>query len=67
MDKLIKKGYADRIVCVSNRRKVEITITQEGLEVLSEMDIAMKKSEKDLLANLTDLELEQLNQLFNKF
>ena len=67
VDKLIKKGYADRIVCVSNRRKVEITITQEGLEVLSEMDIAMKKSEKDLLANLTDLELEQLNQLFNKF
>ena len=67
VDKLLKKGYANRIVCVSNRRKVEITITDEGLEVLSDMDIAMKKAEKDLLANLTDLELKQLNHLFNKF
>ena len=67
VDKLLKKGYANRIVCVSNRRKVEITITDEGLEVLSEMDLAMKKAEKDLLANLTDLELKQLNHLFNKF
>ena len=67
VDKLLKKGYANRIVCVSNRRKVEITITDEGLEVLTEMDIAMKKAEKDLLANLTDLELKQLNHLFNKF
>jgi DNA-binding MarR family transcriptional regulator len=67
VDKLLKKGYANRIVCASNRRKVEITITDEGLEVLTEMDIAMKKAEKDLLANLTDLELKQLNHLFNKF
>ncbi|WP_019671384.1 MarR family winged helix-turn-helix transcriptional regulator [Eudoraea adriatica] len=67
VDKLLKKGYANRIVCISNRRKVEITITDEGLEVLSDMDSAMKKAEKDLLANLTDLELKQLNHLFNKF
>ena len=67
VDKLLKKGYANRIVCISNRRKVEITITDEGLEVLSDMDSAMKKAEKDLLANLTDLDLKQLNHLFNKF
>jgi len=67
VDKLIKKGYADRIVCMSNRRKVEINITEEGLKVLSEMDIEMKKAEKEMLANFTDLELEQLNHLFNKF
>ncbi|WP_297706611.1 MarR family transcriptional regulator [uncultured Eudoraea sp.] len=67
VDKLIKKGYVDRIVCMSNRRKVEITITQEGLKVLSEMDIVLEKAEKEILANFTDLELEQLNLLFNKF
>jgi len=67
VDKLIKKGYVDRIVCMSNRRKVEITITKEGLKVLSEMDIVLEKAEKEILANFTDLELEQLNLLFNKF
>ncbi len=67
VDKLIKKGYVDRIVCMSNRRKVEITITKEGLKVLSEMDIVLEKAEKGILANFTDLELEQLNLLFNKF
>jgi len=67
VDKLIKKGYVDRIVCMSNRRKVEITITKEGLKVLSEMDIVLEKAEKEILTNFTDLELEQLNLLFNKF
>lgn len=67
VDKLIKKGYVDRIVCMSNRRKVEITITKEGLKVLSEMDIVLEIAENEILANFSDLELEQLNLLFNKF
>ena len=67
VDKLIKKGYVDRIVCMSNRRKVEITITKEGLKVLSEMDIVLEVAENEILANFSDLELEQLNLLFNKF
>ncbi len=67
VDKLMKKGYVDRIVCMSNRRKVEITITKEGLKALSEMDIVLEKAEKDILDDFSDLELEQLNLLFNKF
>ena len=67
VDKLMKKGYVDRIVCMSNRRKVEITITKEGLKSLSEMDKVMDKAEKEILVNFSDLELEQLNLLLNKF
>ncbi|MGB5461248.1 MAG: MarR family transcriptional regulator [Eudoraea sp.] len=67
VDKLMKKGYVDRIVCMSNRRKVEITITKEGLKALSEMDDVLEKTEKEILINFSDLELEQLNLLFNKF
>lgn len=67
VDKLIKKGYVERIVCSSNRRKVEITITKDGLKTLSEMDHVLEKAEKEILANFSDLELEQLNLLFNKF
>ena len=36
VDKLIKKGFVNRCVCPSNRRKVEIVITDSGLEALSQ-------------------------------
>lgn len=67
VDKLILKGFVDRIVCPSNRRKVEINITTEGKKVLKKMDTAMKKAEKSILENISEKELEQLNTLFNKF
>lgn len=67
VDKLILKGFVDRITCPSNRRKVEINITPEGKKVLKRMDIAMNKAEKSILENLSEKELEQLNKLFNKF
>lgn len=67
VDKLILKGYVDRIVCPSNRRKVEISITSEGGKVLKQMDSAMANAEKSILKNLSEKELKQLNILFNKF
>lgn len=67
VDKLIQKGYVDRTVCQSNRRKVEITITQEGEDILVKMDKTVKKAEEDLLKNFDSAELEQLNILLDKF
>jgi DNA-binding MarR family transcriptional regulator len=67
VDKLLLKGYVDRSVCPSNRRKVEITITTEGEKVLKKMDRTMKKSEDELVQNFSKEELEQLNQLLHKF
>lgn len=67
VDKLILKGFVDRIVCPSNRRKVEINITSEGMKILKKMDAAMKVAEKNILKNISKKELEQLNNLFNKF
>ena len=66
VDKLLLKGYVDRITCPSNRRKVEISITDLGEKALKKMDIAMKNAEKEILKNLTKTELNQLNSLFNK-
>lgn len=67
VDKLMKKGYVERKVCMSNRRKVEITINKEGLKALHEIDHVMDNAEKEILVNFSDLELEKLNLLFNKF
>ncbi len=67
VDKLILKGFVNRITCPSNRRKVEIRITTEGKKVLKKMDVAMNEAEKIILKNISKKELEQLNILFNKF
>lgn len=67
VDKLILKKFVDRVVCPSNRRKVEISITSEGKKALKKMDSSMKKAEESILKNLSEKEMEQLNKLFNKF
>ncbi len=67
VDKLLIKGYADRSVCEENRRKIEITITQKGLNVLEEMDAVMQQTESLLVDQLTEKELLELNTLLNKF
>lgn len=67
VDKLIAKGYVDRVICKSNRRKVEINITSEGQKALLEMDKAMKQSELEVVKNFTEEDLKLLNKLLDKF
>ncbi len=67
VDKLILKGFVDRIICPSNRRKVEINLTAVGQKELAKMSATMKKVEKSILKKISKQELEQLNNLFNKF
>lgn len=67
VDKLILKGYVNRITCKSNRRKVEISITEQGINSLNQMNTAMQKAENKILENLAIGELEQLNKLLDKF
>ena len=67
VDKLIQKGYVERSVCESNRRKVDITITPEGKKCLEQMDRVMKETEEGLLEDFSLQELDELNQLLNKF
>ena len=66
VDKLIKKELAQRQTCPTNRRKVEITITTQGLQLLEEMDPAIKQANKEILKNLNDTELQTLNTLLDK-
>lgn len=66
VDKLIKKEFVTRIICPSNRRKVEITITQEGITFLDQVSIVMDQFEKEATSNLSPQELITLNDLLNK-
>lgn len=67
VDKLLIKGHVNRMVCPSNRRKVEIRITEDGLVSLQKMDKVVAAIEAKIVQNFTKKELEQLNQLLDKF
>lgn len=67
IDKLIIKGYAKRITCESNRRKIEITITKKGEEELNKMDVTIDNTQQSLLQNLNTKDLTLLNTLLDKF
>ena len=67
VDKLLAKGFVNRAVCATNRRKIEIVITDLGMEMLSKMDKAVSAAEKQSVSNLTQSELETLNTILDKF
>ena len=66
VDKLITKNYCERIVCPSNRRKVEITITGDGLEILKKLDKEIDAVEKDFSKKLNEEEIEYLNNYLHE-
>lgn len=66
VDKLILKGYVKRNQCKENRRKIEIYITSNGLNILKKLDTKIDKTEQHITSNLSEIELEQLNKLLIK-
>ena len=67
VDKLLLKELVLREVCPINRRKMEITITEKGLELLLKLDPLVEAHERSFSQNLTVAELELLNELLEKF
>lgn len=67
VDKLLLKGLVTREVCSENRRKMEILITEKGLELLKELDPHVDEHDNKFMRNLTEKELEQLNLLLEKY
>ncbi|NNF18202.1 MAG: MarR family transcriptional regulator [Flavobacteriaceae bacterium] len=67
VDKLLGKGLVNRMVCPSNRRKIEITITDEGKALLLKLDEIVSHTEDELLSGFSKEDLIQLNTLLDKF
>jgi DNA-binding MarR family transcriptional regulator len=67
VDKLLLKDLVTRNVCPENRRKIEVLITQKGLDLLTELDPKVKEHEESFAKNLKIEELEQLNTLLEKY
>ncbi len=66
VDKLIAKELAERIVCEANRRKVEISITNKGLELLKELDPKVDAVENEMTQNISEKEIKIITESLNK-
>ncbi|MDX5435995.1 MAG: MarR family transcriptional regulator, partial [Pontibacter sp.] len=56
VEKLRLKGLVTREQCEANRRKVEITITNKGLQLLDKLDPLMQQLEEDTFKNISEAE-----------
>ncbi len=66
VDKLILKDYVTRTQCTTNKRKIELSITKNGLDKLLEIDHLIDASEKQATDKLNTSELIELNKLLHK-
>ncbi len=65
IEKLRQKGLVQREICPSDRRAVDIKITDKGLKMLQQMDQKIQTVQKKL-RNLEAEEIETLNKLLDK-
>lgn len=65
IDRLIEKGYVTRNVCEENRRKLDISITQQGLALVKQIGPKLKKQFMTL-AKITEKEANELSRILDK-
>ncbi len=66
IDKLIAKTLVERTICPENRRKVEIVITKNGLDLIETINPKLDALEENSVQPLTTTEAETLNILLEK-
>ena len=65
VDRLLLKGMVDKKTCPSDKRLVDISITEEGKKILAKID-RNEKEMKAIIANLNQEEMKILNGLLDK-
>ncbi|MHC2991564.1 MarR family transcriptional regulator [Pontibacter sp. HJ8] len=61
VEKLRQKGLVTRELCEENRRKVEISITDKGLQLLDKLDPLMQQLEENLFKDVSESDAENLS------
>ncbi len=65
VDKLKMKDLVKREECPSDRRQVDVLITEKGLELLNQLEIQVEEGNRNIV-KLTKEEAIQLNDLLDK-
>lgn len=66
VEKLRLKGLVTRELCEQNRRKVEIAITDKGIDLLDSLDPLMQQLEEDTFKNLSAEEAQHLSDTLDR-
>ena len=66
IDKLVKKGFVEKNINATNKRKIDIHITHEGLSLLNIVDLLIEKAEEKIIKPLTKNETQELIRLLGK-
>jgi len=65
VDRLILKGLVKKVICKTDRRLVDVTITQKGKKILQKIDQQEDEMSKIVQA-LSEAEAKALNKLLDK-
>ena len=65
VDRLVKKELVQKVICKTDRRLVDVTITDAGLQLLDKLDSYNEQMDA-MLGNLTEEDAKMLNQLLDK-
>ena len=66
VDRLLEKNFVNRKPCLKNRRKIEISITNRGLSLLTTIDPVINEKENEVASRLTNNELATLLENYKK-
>jgi len=67
VDKLVDKGWINRVVCPNDRRQVRLSISDQGAVILEKASIAVRESHIAVGGDLTTKELNTLSDLMDRF
>ena len=67
LDRLVKKGWVIRETCPDNRRKMDISITESGIEIFEEVHFVAKRAVRNYFEEqLTEEEAQELRKIAYK-
>lgn len=65
VERLLTKDLVNRQICPEDRRKVNVLITEKGLELLAKID-AFEQTFDSFLSNVNPTEASEMNKLLDK-
>jgi DNA-binding MarR family transcriptional regulator len=65
VDRLVKKELVQKVICKTDRRLVDVTITDTGLQLLDQLDSYNEQMDA-MLGSLSEEEAKMLNHLLDK-
>lgn len=65
VDRLLLKGLAKKVICKTDKRLVDVSITEKGKKVLQKLDL-QEDQMHSIISSLSEKEAKTLNKLLDK-